>query len=98
MDKNSKLKEMRIPLQIGSELRFKNNGELRISNPTIEAEPSEILADAVLSYRFDEKAAEHVIRLAEPRIPSVAEAGERRSEKEAEAGERTSSVEKEPEP
>ena len=27
----------RIPLQVGSELRIRNNGEISVSNPTIEA-------------------------------------------------------------
>ena len=56
----------RIPLQVGSELRIRNNGELTVSNPTVEAEPALDAADAVLDYRFDAHTGEHVLRLLEP--------------------------------
>jgi len=56
----------RIPLQVGSELRIRNNGELGVSNPTIEGEPALEAADAVIDYRFDPQTGEHVIRLVEP--------------------------------
>jgi hypothetical protein len=56
----------RIPLQVGSELRIRNNGELHISNPTIEAAPALEAADAVLDYRFDARTGEHVLRLVQP--------------------------------
>ena len=56
----------RVPLQVGSELRIRNNGEIVVSNPTIEAEPAQDAADAVLDYRFDSDTGEHVIRLVEP--------------------------------
>ncbi len=56
----------RIPLQIGSELRIRNNGELTVSNPTVEAAPALEAADAVLDYRFDPETGEHVLRLLEP--------------------------------
>ena len=64
----------RIPLQVGSELRIRNNGELRISNPTLEitsdhqghAVDPEAAADAVLDYRFDPQTGEHVLRLQDP--------------------------------
>ncbi len=59
----------RIPLQVGSELRIRNNGEVSVSNPTVEAAPSLDAADAVLDYRFDADTGEHVLRLLEPVAP-----------------------------
>ena len=56
----------RIPLQVGSELRIRNDGEISVSNPTIEAAPAQDAADAVLDYRFDPQTSEHVLRLLEP--------------------------------
>jgi hypothetical protein len=56
----------RIPLQVGSELRIRNNGEVSVSNPTVEAAPALEAADAVLDYRFDPQTGEHVLRLVEP--------------------------------
>lgn len=56
----------RIPLQRGSELRIRNNGEVSVSNPTIEAEPALDAADAVLDYRYDPQTGEHVLRLVDP--------------------------------
>ena len=56
----------RIPLQVHSELRIRNNGELSVSNPTIEAAPALEAADAVIDYRFDAQTGEHVLRLVEP--------------------------------
>jgi len=55
-----------IPLQVGTELRIKNNGEITIDNPEIELAEENAAADAILSYRFDKTAGEHVIRLLEP--------------------------------
>jgi hypothetical protein len=56
----------RIPLQVGSELRIRNNGEMSVSNPTIEAAPALEAADAVVDYRFDPQTGEHVLRLVDP--------------------------------
>src|SRR5512142_1522792 len=56
----------RIPLQVGSELRIRNNGEVSVSNATIEAAPALDAADAVLDYRFDSHTGEHVLRLVDP--------------------------------
>jgi hypothetical protein len=56
----------RIPLQIGSELRIRNTGEVSVSNPQIELAPAQDAADAVLDYRFDSQTGEHVLRLVEP--------------------------------
>ena len=57
---------MRIPLQVGSELRIKPNGEFAISNPEVELAGDEIAADAVLAYRFEPSTKEHVLRLLDP--------------------------------
>jgi quinol monooxygenase YgiN len=54
----------RIPMQTGSELRFTNEGAITLSNPETELEAG--AGDALLSYRFDAHAGEHVIRLLEP--------------------------------
>ena len=56
----------RIPLQVGSELRIRNTGELNVSNPTVQAAPALDAADAVLDYRFDPQTEEHVLRLVRP--------------------------------
>jgi hypothetical protein len=56
----------RIPLQVGSELRIRNNGELSVSNPTIEGAPAQDAADAIVDYRFDPSTGEHVLRLMQP--------------------------------
>jgi hypothetical protein len=56
----------RIPLQVGSELRIRNNGEVTVSNPTVESAPALEAADAVVDYRFDSQTGEHVVRLVDP--------------------------------
>jgi hypothetical protein len=58
--------ELRIPMQVCSELRIKNTGELVVGNPEIELSGENTAADAVLSYRFDANAMEHILRLLEP--------------------------------
>jgi len=58
--------ETKISLQVGSELRIKNNGDIVIDNPELELASEDRAADAVLVYRFDPKAGEHVLRLLEP--------------------------------
>ena len=57
---------MKIPLQVGSELRIKKNGELSVDNPELELADQMAAADAVLSYHFDPKTGEHILRLLEP--------------------------------
>lgn len=64
--KQSPENEIKIPLQVGSELRIKNNGDVVIDNPELELVGDDRAADAVLMYRFDPEAGEHVIRLVEP--------------------------------
>ena len=56
----------RIPMQVGSELRIRNTGELSVVNRTVEGGVSLEAADAVLDYRFDANTGEHVIRLTGP--------------------------------
>jgi hypothetical protein len=58
--------ETKISLQVGSELRIKNNGDIVIDNPELELSADDRAADAVLVYRFDPKAGEHVLRLLDP--------------------------------
>jgi hypothetical protein len=58
--------ETKISLQVGSELRIKNNGDIVIDNPELELAADERAADAVLIYRFDAGVGEHVLRLLEP--------------------------------
>jgi len=53
-------------MQLGSEFRLTRDGEIRVSNPELELEPSEAVADAVLTYRFEPNTGEHVIGLVEP--------------------------------
>ena len=59
-------KGLRIPLQVGAELRIKNNGEVVVDNPEVELAQNPSAADAVLYYHFDAKAGEHVLRLVDP--------------------------------
>jgi hypothetical protein len=58
--------ETKIVLQVGSSVRIKNNGDMVVDNPELELVGEDNAADAVLMYRFDSQAGEHVIRLAEP--------------------------------
>lgn len=56
----------KISLQVGPELRIKNNGDIVIDNPELELAADDRAADAVLVYRFDARAGEHVLRLLDP--------------------------------
>jgi hypothetical protein len=58
--------EVKIVLQVGSELRIRNNGDIIIDNPELELVRDDRAADAVLLYRFDSKAGEHILRLQDP--------------------------------
>jgi len=58
--------QTRIVLQVGSELRIRNNGDIVIDNPELELGGDDRAADAVLMYRFDDKAGVHVLRLVDP--------------------------------
>lgn len=57
---------MKIVLQVGSELRISNKGDVVIDNPELELLGEERAADAVLLYRFDPKTGTHVFRLLDP--------------------------------
>jgi hypothetical protein len=57
---------MKIVMQVGTELRISNNGEVVIDNPELELVGDEEAADAVLVYRFDPQTKMHVIRLIDP--------------------------------
>jgi hypothetical protein len=56
----------KIVMQIGTELRIRNNGDLILDNPELELEHEERAADAVLLYRFEASTGEHVLRLLDP--------------------------------
>ena len=58
--------ETRIVLQVGSELRINNNGDVVIDNPELELAGEEQAADATLLYRFDPGVGVHVLRLLDP--------------------------------
>jgi hypothetical protein len=58
--------ETKISLQVGTELRIKNNGDIVIDNPELELLGDDRAADAVLIYRFDPNAGEHILRLLDP--------------------------------
>lgn len=64
--KESPENEMKIALQVGSELRIKNNGDVVIDNPELELVGEDAAADAVLMYRFDPQTGEHILRLIDP--------------------------------
>jgi hypothetical protein len=59
-------KEEIIPLQVGSVLRIRNDGSIVMDNPELELANNRRAADAVLSYRYDAGAKEHVLRLLDP--------------------------------
>jgi len=58
--------ELRIPMQVGSELRIKNHGAVVVDNPELELGLDEKAADAMLSYRYDAKEGVHILRLLDP--------------------------------
>ena len=58
--------EMKTVLQVGTELRITNKGEVILSNPEFELAREERAADAVLLYKFNPRAGEHTIRLVDP--------------------------------
>jgi antitoxin component of MazEF toxin-antitoxin module len=63
---NGNAEPIRIPMQVGSELRIKNSGEIVVDNPEVELAVDPKAADATLAYRFDRKTGEHILRLLEP--------------------------------
>jgi hypothetical protein len=58
--------EIRIPLQVGTEFRIRNNGDIILDNPELELAADTAAADAVLSYRFDPNSGDHILRLLDP--------------------------------
>lgn len=58
--------EVIIPMQVGTEFRIRNNGDIVLDNPELELARDTMAADAVLSYRFDPESGEHILRLLEP--------------------------------
>jgi hypothetical protein len=56
----------KIVLQVGSELRVSNSGDITLDNPELELLGEDRAADAMLLYRFDPKAGTHVFRLLDP--------------------------------
>ena len=58
--------ETTIVLQVGTELRVTNKGEIILSNPELELSREERAADATLIYKFDSNRGEHSFRLVEP--------------------------------
>ena len=58
--------ETEIVLQVGSELRISNNGEIIVGNPELELARERAAADATLRYRFDAGKGEHIFRLVQP--------------------------------
>jgi hypothetical protein len=58
--------ETTIVLQVGTELRITNNGEIILSNPELELSRETRAADATLLYKFDPNKGEHTFRLVDP--------------------------------
>lgn len=58
--------EQTVVLQVGTELRITNDGEIILSNPELELAREERAADATLIYKFDPSKGEHSFRLVEP--------------------------------
>jgi hypothetical protein len=65
-EKKASENETKIVLQVGSELRIKNNGDIVIDNPELELIGEDRAADAVLIYRFDSQNGVHSLRLMDP--------------------------------
>jgi hypothetical protein len=56
----------KIVLQVGTDLRITNKGEIIISNPELELSREVRAADATLLYKFDPSKGEHTFRLIDP--------------------------------
>ena len=56
-------REVRIPMQVGTEFRIRNNGDIILDNPELELAADTSAADAVLSYRFDPESGLALIRI-----------------------------------
>jgi hypothetical protein len=55
-----------IVLQVGTELRITNKGEIIVSNPELELSREKNAADATILYKFDANKGEHSFRLVDP--------------------------------
>jgi len=62
----SNTNETKIILQVGSELRINNKGDIIIDNPELELARDQEAADATIAYRFDPDAGVHIFRLLDP--------------------------------
>jgi hypothetical protein len=59
--------ETKIVLQVGSELRINNQGDIIIDNPELELAREQEAADATIAYRFEpEQGGVHIFRLLDP--------------------------------
>ncbi len=58
--------ETKIVLQVGSELRINNKGDIIVGNPELELARDQEAADATIAYRFDPGAGVHIFRLLDP--------------------------------
>jgi hypothetical protein len=58
--------ETKIVLQVGSELRVNNKGDIIIDNPELELAREPEAADATIAYRFEPEQGVHVFRLLNP--------------------------------
>jgi phage gp45-like len=58
--------ETTIVLQVGTELRITNSGEIILSNPELELSRETRAADATILYKFDPNKSEHSLRLVDP--------------------------------
>ena len=58
--------ETKIVLQVGTELRINNKGDIIVDNPELELAHEVEAADATLAYRFDSDKGVHILRLLDP--------------------------------
>jgi hypothetical protein len=58
--------ETKIVLQVGTELRINNKGDIIVDNPELELAHEVEAADATLAYRFDSARGVHILRLLDP--------------------------------
>ena len=58
--------ETKIVLQVGTELRINNKGDIIVDNPELELAREVEAADATLMYRFDSERGVHIFRLLDP--------------------------------
>jgi len=58
--------ETKIVLQVGTELRINNKGDIIVDNPELELAREVEAADATLMYRFDSARGMHIFCLLDP--------------------------------